>query len=174
MLYGTGFGLIFAGIAALVARKASGGMVVDGLVKTESARPAVQETWDIGTSLLVGVAGAAILYGAVTVVAAWLAGPSRFATPIRAFLAPHLRDWRVAYAGAAGLLMLVFLWGPTPGTRRLFPSLLLIGLVLLGVEALRRHTAREFPAVPETPPEPAPADAPEGAVSGWKITGRAP
>jgi hypothetical protein len=44
-----------------------------------------------------------------------------------------------------GLYLLVLLWGPTPAFRNLIPILLIAGLLVLGIELLRRQTAREFP-----------------------------
>jgi Short C-terminal domain len=140
-----GVGLLFAGAAALVARALAGDAVVDALATTESVRPAVEATWSIGTSLLVQVASATLVYGVVIVVAAWLAGPTTWAVAARRELAPYLREPRFAW-GAFGLLVLVLLaWAPTPAFRQPVTALILIGLLSLGVEALRRQTAREHP-----------------------------
>jgi len=79
------------------------------------------------------------------VIAAWLAGPTRLATGIRDGVAPWYRQARYAYGAAAVFLILLFWWDPTPGTHRIAPSLLLIVLVLIGTEFLRRQIAREFP-----------------------------
>ena len=43
------------------------------------------------------------------------------------------------------IVALILWWGPTPATRQVIPALLLIALLVLGVELLRRQTAREFP-----------------------------
>ena len=138
-----GVALVLAGIAALVVRKLAGAAVVDELATTASVRPAAEHAWRIGTSLLVGVAGASIAYGLVAVAGAWLAGPTRLAVRARRRLVPVLRDGRVAYGALAAALLLVLLWGPTEGTRRLLPTLVLIALVVAGVEALRRQLRRE-------------------------------
>jgi hypothetical protein len=144
-LRATGFGLLFAGAAALVARGLAGGAVVSALATTESVEPAVRATWDIGTGLLVQAASAAIVYGIVTVVAAWLAGPTRWAVAARRQLAPYLRAPGWAW-GAYGVVVLVLLaWAPTPAFRQVLTALVLIGLLAFGVEMLRRQTAREFP-----------------------------
>jgi len=81
----------------------------------------------------------------VIVAAAWLAGRTRAATATRRALAPYLREPAIAYGAAAFLLLLVLLWAPTPAWQRALPVLLMIGLVLVGVEVLRRQTAQEFP-----------------------------
>jgi hypothetical protein len=140
-----GIGFIFAGAAALVARSLAGGAVVDALATTASVQPAAEATWSIGTSLLVQAATATIAYGVVIVVAAWLAGPTAWAVAVRRALAPYLREPLFAW-GAFGVIVLVLLaWAPTPAFRQPILALILIGLLALGVEVLRRQTAREFP-----------------------------
>jgi Short C-terminal domain len=144
-LRATGFGLLFAGAAALVARGVAGNAVVNSLATTESVEPAVRATWDIGTSLLVQAASAAIAYGIVVVIAAWLAGSTSWAVATRRQLAPYLREPRWAW-GAYGVIVLVLVaWAPTPAFRQVIPALALIGLLALGVELLRRQSDREFP-----------------------------
>jgi hypothetical protein len=140
-----GFGLVAAGALALVARSVAGGYVVDALATTESVRPAVEATWTIGTSLLVQAAWATVWYGVVLVLVAWLAGPTRLATGVRRLKAPFLREPRYAWGGLAAIVVLLIAWGPTPATRSPIPMLFLIALLAIGVEALRRQTAREFP-----------------------------
>jgi hypothetical protein len=144
-LRATGVAFIVVGVAVLVLRSLGGDAVVDALTTTESVRPAADAAWSIGTTLLRDAAVAMIGYGIVIVLAAWLAGSTRWATATRAALAPYLREPAIAYGGAAALLLLVLLWSPTPAWRRVIPVLLMIGLVLLGVEVLRRQTAQEFP-----------------------------
>ncbi|HEU0024851.1 MAG TPA: hypothetical protein VFQ12_09485 [Thermoleophilaceae bacterium] len=140
-----GIGFIFAGAVALVARSLAGGALVDELASTESVRPAVEATWSIGTSLLVQAATATLIYGVVIVAGAWLAGPTDWAVATRRALAPYLREPRFAW-GAFGVVVLVLIgWAPTPAFRQVITALVLIGLLALGVEALRRQTAREYP-----------------------------
>jgi hypothetical protein len=146
-LRAAGFGLLLAGAAALVTRKFAGDEVVGALATTEAVRPAAEAAWSISTSLLVEAASAAIAYGAVMVAAAWLAGPTRWAVSVRRTLAPYLREPRLAYGALAAIALLLLAWGPTPALRRPLPALLLIALLALGVEALRRQVAREFPDV---------------------------
>ena len=144
-LRAVGFGMIVAGALALIGRSVGGDAVVSSLASTESVRPAVESVWRIGTSLLNEAAVATIAYGVVIVLGAWLAGPASAAVAIRRALAPYLRDPTYAWGGAAVIVLLVLLWAPTPATRKVVPALLLIALFAVGVEALRRQTAREFP-----------------------------
>ena len=139
-----GIGLILAGAAALVARSAAGGAVV-GLAETAAVEPALGETWSISTSLLTEAATATLMYGIVVVFAAWLAGPTAWATATRRGLAPFLREPRFAYGGLALIVLLLLAWGPTPAFRKPLLALILIALLAVGVEALRRQTSREFP-----------------------------
>ena len=140
-----GIGLLFAGVAALVARAVAGNAVVDALATTASVQPAAEAAWSIGTSLLVQVATATVIYGAVILIGAWLAGPTSSAQSVRRWLAPGLREPRWAW-GAFGVIVLILIaWAPTPAFRQVIPALVLIGLLALGVEALRRQAAREYP-----------------------------
>ncbi len=87
-----------------------------------------------------------VVYGLVLVVAAWLAGHTRPATAVRIALAPSLRTRPAAvYVAVYFALLLVIVWGPTPATRQLPYIVAFIVLLALGVHALRRQTAREFP-----------------------------
>ncbi|MGB2711473.1 MAG: hypothetical protein WBC33_08135, partial [Conexibacter sp.] len=145
-LLAVGFGLVLAGVLVLIARDLIGDEVVDSLARTAAVEPAVEAAWSIGTSMLRDVAQAAIVIGIPVIAAAWLAGPTRPAHALRGAGAPWLRERPdIAYGVVAALLLLVIAWGPIPATRQLIPVLLLIGLVVLGVEALRRQTAVEFP-----------------------------
>lgn len=144
-LRAAGFGLIFAGAAALVARSLAGDALVDSLATTESVRPAIDATWNITTSLMVDAASATILYGIVLVFSAWLGGTTRLATSTRRVLAPYLREPAIAYSGLAVIVLILLAWKPTPAFDKLVLTLILIALLVFGVEMLRRKTAREFP-----------------------------
>jgi hypothetical protein len=135
------------GLLLLLIRRIVGNGVVDALVKVEANKPAVHQVWNIGTSLLYAIAVAVIVYGVVMILAAWLAGPARSARFLRHAFAPALRDRpRLAYGVVGVLLLLAIVWGPVPAFRQVIPSVVFIVLVVLGVTALRRETALEFPA----------------------------
>jgi hypothetical protein len=140
---GIAFGAV--GIGVLFAHSLAGDYVVGALTTTAASEPAADAAWSIATSQLVEIGQGMVVYGLVIVLAAWLAGPTASATWIRRSTTPYLRQPRVAYSALAVLLVLIFWWGPTEGSRRLVPSLLLIGLLALGVEALRRQVIHEFP-----------------------------
>ncbi len=145
-LLAAGLLLVLAGAVVLVARVVAGNEVVDALVKTDSVRPAAEDAWSIGTHMLRDVAHATIIIGIPLVVAAWLAGPTAAAVWLRRAMAPTLRDRPdVAYGAAVVAVLVVIAWGPIPATRMVVPILLMFGLALLGVAALRRQTEVEFP-----------------------------
>ena len=165
MLRAAGLGFIFAGATALVVRQLAGGTVVDQLAGTAAVRPAIEDVWTVGTSFLVGVATATIAYGVLAVVGAWLAGPTRIAVRTRTAIAPYLADARITYGAVAAVVLLVLVWGPTEATRRLVPALVLVILLLIGVEALRRQVRSEFPDA---------ARGPSGSAGEPPVDGAAP
>jgi hypothetical protein len=145
-LRSAGLGFVAAGLLALIARGIAGGAVVDALVVNEAAKPAAEAVWSIGTSLLVTVAVSAIAFGLLVFLAAWLAGPSRWATRIRSEAAPYVRDQPAACAAAAAAVWIALVaWPPVAAFRKPLGLLLFAILFVAGAEILRRQTLREFP-----------------------------
>ena len=140
-----GIGFIIIGLIVLAARSLAGTGLVDALATTAAVEPAVDSTWEIGTSLLRASAVAFVGYGVLIVLGAWLAGPTTFARELRRGLTPYLRERLVAYAGIIVIIALVLWWNPTPGTSRLLPMLALIAILIAGVEGLRHQAVRDFP-----------------------------
>jgi hypothetical protein len=142
----TGWCFFGIGLFVILDRRVAGNAIVGGLVKDPANRPAAHQVWTILTSLLYDIGAAVLVYGLVLVVATWLAGHTRPATALRRALAPTLRDRpAVAYVAVYAVLLLVIIWGPTPATRQLPYILLFIVLLAIGVAALSRQTAQEFP-----------------------------
>ncbi len=127
-------------------RSVAGGYVVDALTATAASEPAVEAVWSIATSLLSDLGVAMIGYGVAIVLGAWLAGKGAIATAVRRSITPFIRDRRTLYPILLAIVVLVYAWSPTEGTRRLIPSLILIALLVAGAEALRHQAIREFPA----------------------------
>jgi hypothetical protein len=144
----TGWCFVAIGLLVVVGRRILGDALVDSLVEAPSNRPAAHQVFTIGTSLLLDTAIALIVYGAAIVIGAWIAGPTRPALALRRALAPSLRE-HVGYVyGVAGLALLVLIaWGPFPSTREPLPLIGIAILLVLGIRALRRMTARECPDV---------------------------
>jgi hypothetical protein len=141
-----GFSAILAGLLVLVVRRVVGSIVVDELATTESVEIAAGDAWDILTSLLRDGGLTLMGIGVLLLVAVWIAGPSQYATDTREWLAPHIARPELAFGGAAALLALLVWWGPTAQTQRWQLVLVTAVLLGLGVEVLRRQTAREFPS----------------------------
>jgi hypothetical protein len=145
-LRAVGITFVVVGALLLVIRRLAGDWIVDTLASGESVRDSASNAWFIGTDLLAGIAWTAIGYGAIVILAAWLAGPTRAAVAVRRRLAPSLRDHPgLVYAIVGGLFLLVVAWGPTPAFRQPWAILVFAALTGLGVEAFRRLTVREFP-----------------------------
>jgi len=142
--YGVGF--VVAGAAAIAAGSLAGNALVGALAKTAATEPVVRDVWDIYTTLLDEAAVATIFYGLVMIAGAWVAGPSAWATAVRRNLAPYLREPTLAYGAFALLIVIVVLWwAPTPAMHNPVTCVVLIALLALGFEGLRRRTAAEFP-----------------------------
>jgi hypothetical protein len=141
-----GWGFVFAGLLVLLGLKIGQGQLVSAITSDASIEPAANDAYSVATSLLVQVASASIIIGVPVILAAWFAGPSRWAVAGRRFLAPPLNDRpALAYWITAALLALVFIWGPIPATRNPFEMLLFTILAFFGAYVLREQIAREFP-----------------------------
>ena len=145
-----GIGSVLAGLLVLVVRRLAGSSIVDELVASSAAKPAAQDAWDILTSQLRDGGFTLLGLGVILLVAVWLVGPSQSGVSARRTLAPYLARPEIAYGVVGGLFLLLLWWSPTVQTTR-WQLMLAAALVLaLGVELLRRQTAREFPAPPPT------------------------
>ncbi len=144
-LRAVGFAFIAVGIVVAAARGFAGDSLVNTLASTDAVKPAVTNTYDIGTSLLADGAGAMAFYGIVIVLGAWLAGPGGLATNVRRALTPLMHNRAIGYAVLLLILLVLFWWAPTEGFKRLPISLLIIALFVVGFEFLRRQAVREFP-----------------------------
>lgn len=143
---GAGFGFIAAGVLALLVREIAGNSVTGSLAQTASVEPAVQASWDVGTSLLVTVAVSAIAFGILAVIGAWLAGRTAPAVALRREAAPYFRERQAAaYGVAAAIWLALIAWAPIAAFRKPFGILLFAVLFALGTEALRRQSISEFP-----------------------------
>jgi Short C-terminal domain len=142
----SGIGLVAAGFVVIVFREIAGGIVVDQLVVTESAKPAGEASWSIATSLMTSIAGTVILVGVLFAIAGWLASPTSSARATRRVLAPVLRHHvAYVYTGLAILVCLYFLSAPTQGLRSFLTTLVVAGMAAFGIHELRRQTEEEFP-----------------------------
>lgn len=142
----SGIGLVAAGFAVVVFREIAGGIVVDQLVVTESAKPAGEATWAIATSLMTSIATTVIVVGILFAIAGWLASPTASARATRRVFAPVLRHHAAyVYTGLAIVVCLYFLSGPTQGLRSFLTTLVVAGMAAFGIHELRKQTEEEFP-----------------------------
>jgi hypothetical protein len=164
-LRNAGIGLALVGLLVLVIRHLLGNYVTSSLA-SPGYQPATHRLWLIGTSILGQIGSATLFYGAIAALAAVFAGPTHPATWLRSKLAPVLNEHQeYVWGGVAFIYLLLVLWGGTHALRVWWGILLLAGLIVLGVVALRRQTLREFPpgAAPAGTPLPASGGAPSAA-----------
>jgi hypothetical protein len=156
-LRNAGLGLALVGLLVLVIRTLLGNYLVDAL-SSPGYEHSTHRLWLIGTSILGEIGEAALIYGLVAALGAMLAGPTRVATRLRSWVAPVLNEQpAVAWGVVAFVYLLLILWGGTHALRVWWGILLLGGLIVIGVLALRRETMQEFP--PEAAVAPAAAGA---------------
>ena len=140
-----GWSIITVGLLLLVVRRLGENYVLDQLT-TQQTRPVGHRVWLVATGILGQIGWALILYGAVTVLGAVLAGPTRAATRIRAWLAPFVNPRpAIAWGVTGGVYLLLVLWGPTHALRSPIGILVFAGLISLGVYTLRKQSLEEFP-----------------------------
>ncbi len=174
-----GWAFVVVGLIVFVARRLTGDYVIGGLTTSTYQTPA-QHIWVIGTSTLGEIGWATVLYGVLIVLGAGLAGPTRAATAVRAWIAPVVNQRPgIAWAGVAVAFLLVVLWGGTYALRTPLGIIILGGLLAAGFYAFRRQTQREFPERSERRDLRATAMAAVGRVgefvssreptSGWRI-----
>src|SRR5829696_7687678 len=142
-LRNVGCAFVLVGLSVLVVRRLAGNYAVDALAQPSSEDSGTR-VWLIGTSILAQIGWAAVLYGAVMVLGALLAGPHRWAIALRGGLAPLLNDRpAIVWTGVAVAYLALIAWGPTHALRTWWGILLLGGLIAAGVLALRHQTLRE-------------------------------
>ena len=140
-----GWSIVVVGLLLLVVRRVGENYVL-GALTTSQTRPVGHRVWLIATQLIGQIGWALIAYGIVTVLGAALAGPTRIATKLRAWLAPILNTRQaVAWTVAGAAYLLLVLWGPTHSLRTPLGILLFAALAALGLYTLRRQTLQEFP-----------------------------
>jgi hypothetical protein len=145
-------GTILAGLLVLVVRRIAGSSLVEELVPSTAVQPAAQDAWDILTAQLRDGGLTFLGLGVIVLVAVWLVGPSASGVSARRALAPYLARPEIAYGIAGGLFLLLLWWSPTVQTTRVQLMVAAAVLLALGVELLRRQTAREIPAPPPLDP----------------------
>jgi hypothetical protein len=145
-LIAVGGGIVVATIFILLLRRLIGNGV-DSVAASETVKPAITSVWDILSAGLRQRALFVLAIGVAFIGGGALAGPGRREVAVRRFLAPYLRDHPVAVYAVVAVLFLLWL-SFIPGINNLGQVLViaaLAALAVVGIEILRRQTAREFP-----------------------------
>lgn len=136
---------MFVGFLVLTARRLGGSYVTDSLAGPQN-HDAAEHVWLAMSSILGQIGRETVIYGVAGLLAVALMGPGATATSVRRWLAPELntRPGMVRGVFAFAFLLLVA-WGGLLALRTWWDTLILAGLLALGVEVLRRQTLKEFP-----------------------------
>ncbi len=138
-------------------RHVIGNGVIDSVASSDAVKPAITSVWDIISDGLRERALFVLVIGLGFIGGGLLAGPGRHEVAVRRFLAPYLREQPVVVYAVLAFVFLIWLTLlPTINNLgQVLIVLVLAGLAVLGVEILRRQTAREFPNA-TTAPRPTP------------------
>jgi uncharacterized protein YukE len=150
-LIAAGGGILVATLVVLLARRLIGSGV-ESVASSATVEPAVTSIWDVLSEGLRQRALFALVIGLAFIGGGLLAGPGRHAVSTRRALAPYLRDHPVAVYSVVAVLFLLWL-SFIPGINNLGQVLVIVvlaALAVVGVEILRRQTAREFPPRPSS------------------------
>jgi hypothetical protein len=154
-LIAVGGGILAATLLVLLVRRVIGNGVIDSVASSDAVKPAVTSVWNIISASLRERALFVLVIGLGFIGGGLLAGPGRHEVAVRRFLAPYLREQPVVvYAVLAFIFLLWLTLLPTINNfGQVLVVLALAALAVVGVEILRRQTAREFPLGPSTAPQ---------------------
>jgi hypothetical protein len=146
-LIAAGGGILAATLLTLLARRLLGSAIDSSTASSDAVKPAITAVWNIISAGLRQRALFVLVIGLAFIGGGLLAGPGRHEVAVRRFLAPYLREHPVAvYAVLAFVFLLWLAWLPTINNLgQVLVILILAALAVVGVEILRRQTAREFP-----------------------------
>jgi hypothetical protein len=141
-----GVGVLIVGLLLFVIRHVLQGVLVDALVGQRPARPAVSAAYLTLTELLMAIAWTAVAVGTITVVLAFLAGPSRAGRAFRSFAAPGLvrHPW-VGWGVDAAAILLILIVAPIDDWNKLISRLVTFAVIIGLTEAIRRRAREEHP-----------------------------
>jgi hypothetical protein len=117
---------------------------IGGKQDTDGSRAAADSILTTGTRLLHQSAWSEILIGLLIVLGASLIGPARYARWVRHYTARAFQHSAVAtWIGLAVLALVVLVWSPFTAGGNWLTVLIVLILVVVGVEALRRTSLAE-------------------------------
>jgi len=118
--------------------------VIASAPDTPGSRAATDSILAIGTSLLRRSAWSEILIGLLIVLGASLIGPARYAQRSRHYTAKGFRRSAAAtWIGFAALILVVLAWSPFSAGGNWVTVLIVLILIVVGIEALRRTSLAE-------------------------------
>jgi Short C-terminal domain len=141
-----GAGVLIVGLVLFVIRHVLQGVLLDALIGQRPARPAVSAAYLILTELLMAIAWTAVAVGLITVVLAFLAGPSRAGRAFRAFAAPGLvrHPW-IAWSIDGLAILLILIAAPIDDWNKLISRFVTFAVIIGLTEAIRRRAKEEHP-----------------------------
>ena len=138
-----GAAIALGGFMVLVALRL-GVNIISGAPDTAGGRAATESVVVIATELLRRSAWSEILIGLLIVLGASLIGPARYAKRARHYTAQGFRRSALAtWIGFAVLVLVVLAWSPFSAAGNWLPALLVLLLVVVGIEAIRRTSLAE-------------------------------
>ncbi len=146
-LIAVGGGILAATLLTLLARRLLGSAIESSTAGSDAVKPAITAVFNIISGGLRERALFVLVIGLGFIGGGLLAGPGYHEVAVRRFLAPYLRDRPVVvYAVLAFIFLLWLALLPTINNLgQVLVVLILAALAVVGVEILRRQTAREFP-----------------------------
>jgi hypothetical protein len=135
-------GLLVVGLLLLAVRRFAGDYLVGQLANDDAVKPAAHDAWSILTQVLADRAWAWIIFGALMLLGVWFVGETALAVRARAAAAPTLQSRPTTYGIVAVALLALLLIAPQL-SRGWLSALLLLGLVVAGVEVIRRVVIQE-------------------------------
>src|SRR5512133_1424096 len=146
-LMAAGGGILAASLIILLTRHLLGNAIESSTTSSDTVKPAITAVWDIISAGLRQRALFVLVIGLAFIGGGALAGPGRHEVAVRRFLAPYLRDRPVVvYVVVAFVFLLWLAFLPTINNLgQVLVIVILAVLAVVGIEILRRQTAREFP-----------------------------
>ncbi len=124
--------------------------VISGAPETSGGRAATKSVLVIATELLRRSAWSEVLIGLLIVLGASLVGPARYAKRARHYTAQGFRRSAVAtWIGFAVLVLVALAWSPFSAGGDWLTVLMVVALVVVGIEAIRRTSLAEEAALIE-------------------------
>jgi hypothetical protein len=152
-LMAAGGGILAATLLVLLARRLLGHAIENSTTSSDTVKPAITAVWNILSASLRERALFILVIGLGFIGGGALAGPGRHEVAVRRFLAPYLRERPVVVYAVLAFVFLVWLaFLPTINNAgQVIVIVILAALAVVGVEILRRQTAREFPDATTAP-----------------------